>query len=311
MTVAVFGSVNLDLTVYVQALPRPGQTIHADRQVIGLGGKGANQAVAAQKLSATPVRLIAATGADAFGQTLRTALAENGIALDHVAVFDDVPSGNALIHVDARSQNVITVTGGANMAWPDAGPGAEGFAGVGVALFQLETPLVATLAAMRAARAAGATVILDPAPIPRRDLTDVLAEADVATPNETEAEALVGIRPEDPAAAIAAARALVTRGPRLAIVKMGARGLAYATVQGETGIVPPFAVTAVDTVAAGDSFNGALAVALDEGLPVPQALRFAAAAGALATTRFGASAAAPSRAEVERLIGDQADPGTG
>ncbi len=302
MSLAVFGSVNLDLTVYVDQMPRPGQTIHAERLVIGLGGKGANQAVAAQKLSASPVRFVSATGADVFGQTLRAALARHELALDHVRTIDDVPSGNALIHVDGTSQNAITVVGGANMAWPDPGPDASVFAGIEVALFQLETPLQATLSAMRAARAAGARVILDPAPVPTGRIDELLAAADVLTPNETEAEALVGIRPESAESALAAAFALRERGVGLAIVKLGSRGLVYASDVGESGVVPPFPVKAIDTVAAGDSFNGALGVALDEGMPVAVALRFAAAAGALATTRYGASEAAPGRDEVMRLI---------
>lgn len=302
MTVVVFGSANLDLTVYVDALPRPGQTIHADREVIGLGGKGANQAVAAQRLSSEPVRFVSATGEDAFGAMLRAELAAKGISLAHMRRFPGMVTGIALIHVDSASQNVITVLGGANMAWPETGPEPSVFEGARVALFQLETPVEATIAAMRAARDSGARVVLDPAPVPFSVPDALVSAADVVTPNETETEALTGAAPADFDAAVAAARSLCARGPGLAVIKMGARGLAYATKDGAEGVVAPFHVAPVDTVAAGDSFNGALGVALAEGMDLEHALRFASAAGALATTRHGASAAAPERAEVEALI---------
>mgnify|MGYP000459968669 CR=1 FL=1 len=302
MTVTVFGSVNLDLTVYVDALPRPGETIHARRQISGLGGKGANQAVAARKLSAGSVTLLAATGGDAFGQTLREALAGHGLPLDQVVVFKDQPSGSALIHVDSNSQNTITVVGGANMAWPEEGPDPSAFEGVGVALFQLETPVGATTSAMRSAREAGATVILDPAPIRADGIGLLLNAADIVTPNETEAAALVGKAIDTNETALKAAHTLCGMGPGAAVVKMGGKGLVFATGEGIAGVIPAFAVTPVDTVAAGDCFNGALAVALDEGRPLPDALRFAAAAGALATTRYGASEAAPGRFEVDSLF---------
>ncbi len=302
MSVVVFGSVNLDMTVYVEALPRPGQTIHAGREKIGLGGKGANQAVAAQRLSAEPVRFVAATGEDAFGAMVRAELAAKGVPLARMQRFAAATTGIALIHVDAASQNTITVLGGANMAWPDTGPDPEVFEAARVALFQLETPLDATLSAMRAARASGVRVMLDPAPVPDCLPDEFLALSDVITPNETETEAMIGIRPEDGEAAVSAARALCCRGAGLAVIKLGARGLAYAAQDGAEGVIPPFRVQAIDTVAAGDVFNGALGVALAEGKPAGEALRFAAAAGALATTRRGASASAPSRAEVEAML---------
>lgn len=301
MSVTVFGSINLDLTAYVQDLPAPGATIHARRHLTGLGGKGANQAVAATRLSGGRVRFVAAIGQDAFGDTLRAELGRHDVPLDDLRVFGEHPTGIALIHVDAQSQNTITVLGGANLAWPADGPEPGVFAGAGAAAFQLETPLPATLAAMRMAREAGARVILDPAPAPGDAIPAMLETAHVVTPNEVETEALIGVRPDDVETAMAAARALMERGPELAVVKLGRRGLVFAAAGGAEGFVPPFEVATVDTVAAGDSFNGALAVAFDEGMPVEAALRFAAAAGALATTRRGAAAAAPARGEVDAL----------
>ena len=302
MTITVFGSVNLDLTVSVSHMPVPGETSHARAYDTGLGGKGANQAVAATRLARQPVRFAAAIGVDGFGQRVREDLAACGVETDHLTAFDGLDTGIALIHVDATSQNTITVVGGANMAWPDEGPDVAVFEGAKVALFQLETPLAATLSAMRSARKAGATVILDPAPIPSEGVDALLREADIVTPNETEAAALAGTEPSCLDEAIAVAKSLCARGPNIAVIKLGSRGLAYATADGKTGTIAPFSVTAVDTVAAGDSFNGALAVALAEGQALEDALRFASAAGALATTRRGASSAVPHREEVDELV---------
>lgn len=301
MSITVFGSVNLDLTVYVTSLPRPGETVHANRQITGLGGKGANQAVAATKLSKGPVRFVSAVGADAFADTIRTELTGYGVDMSDIATFADSATGNALIHVDENSQNIITVVGGANMAWNDAGPDASVFKNAKVAVFQLETPLAATLAAIDIAKTQGATVVLDPAPVPHSPIDDLLAKADVVTPNETEAEALTGIRPHDQASALEAANALLAKGPSLAVVKLGANGLYYATRAGKTGFCAPFKVNAVDTVAAGDCFCGALAVALSEGMDTEAALHFASGAGALASTKYGAAASAPDRAELDAL----------
>ena len=306
MSITVFGSVNLDFTVYVNSLPRAGETLHALRQISGLGGKGANQAVAATKLSTDKVRFVTALGKDAFADTIRTELSGYGVDMSDIKTFDDAASGNALIHVDKESQNTITVVGGANMAWADDGPDAAVFDGCKVAVFQFETPIKATLAAMQAAKQRGATVILDPAPVPDAPIEAVLAAADVVTPNETEAEALTGIRPVDKDSALRAAHALVAMGPSLAVVKMGANGLYYATKNGTVGYMLPFKVNAIDAVAAGDCFCGALAVALSEGMDTEAALRFASGAGALATTQYGAAASAPSRADLDTLVSQPA-----
>lgn len=301
MTIAVFGSINIDLTAYVDTLPRPGATVHADRHAIALGGKGANQAVAAQRLYPGAVRFAAALGRDGFGDMARDLLARHGVS--DAGLVEDAARGTglALIHVDARAENAITVIGGANMGWTDDGPDRAVFDGAKVALFQLETPLGATESAMRAARAAGAVVVLDPAPAPARDISALVALADIVTPNETEAQALTGINVPDAEAALSAARALVAMGAGTAIVKRGGDGLVHATADSH-GTLPAFRVRPVDTVAAGDCFNGALAAALAEGQGLEDALRFASAAGALATTRPGAADAAPDRPAVEALL---------
>ena len=302
MSITVFGSLNLDLTVTVDHMPQPGATNHASGLHRGLGGKGANQAVAATKLASCPVRFVAAMGQDAFGESLVEDLKALNVNVDDMVVFPDSDTGMAFIHVDTNSQNTITVVGGANMAWPSQGPDDQAYEGCKVALFQLETPLEATLSAMRKARAAGATVILDPAPVAKHGMSDLMAEADIITPNETEAAAIVGKMPCDFGDAIEVAKDLCRQGPKIAIVKLGAKGLAFATADGETGSIEPFKVKSIDTVAAGDSFNGGLAAALAEGLSLTEALRFASAAGALATTKTGASEAVPTREQVLDLL---------
>jgi len=197
------------------------------------------------------------------------------------------------------------VVGGANMAIDssDVQALAPVLRDTRVLLLQLETPLAASLEAAALARAHGATIILDPAPVPADGLpAEAWAAVDLLTPNETETKRLVGIRPVDADSAAAAADRIEARGPSRVIVKLGARGVFFRD-GAESGFVPPFPVRAVDSVAAGDSFNGGLAVALARGDRLAEAVRFAAACGALATTRPGAADAAPTLDEVQALLG--------
>jgi ribokinase len=302
MTIAVFGSVNVDLVAYVDTLPQPGLTCHALKHAVTLGGKGANQAVAAQRLYADSVRFAAAVGQDNFGKLVQEYLNRYGVSTKDLIMMPEAGTGLALIHVDAVSQNTITVIGGANMVWGDEGPDPHLFDSAAVALFQLETPLAATLSAMRAARASGACVVLDPAPVPHADIGPLLAEADIVTPNEFEMQLLTGRAPVDEASAMSATQDFLRSGCGSVVLKLGAEGLVYASRSGASGVIRPFKVEAVDTVAAGDCFNGGLAVALAEGRNLEDALLFASAAGALATTKPGAADAAPHRAQVDALI---------
>ena len=308
MSITVFGSVNVDLTAYVERLPRPGETSHATNYATGLGGKGANQVVAAQRLSRSPVRFVAALGSDAFGVRARGLLSTFGVSDEDLIIMPDEETGIALIHVDAASQNTITVVGGANMAWPEQGPDPAVFHGAKIGLFQLEVPIQASTSAMRAARAAGTRIILDPAPAPDRSSTQeintLIRLADIITPNESEAEALTGILISDVDSALQAAQALRASGAKTVVLKLGAEGLVYIGSDGSEGHIPPFNVVAVDTVAAGDCFNGALAVALAEGRLLPEALRFASAAGALATEKPGAASSAPFRHQLELFLNE-------
>ena len=306
MSVLVFGSVNVDITVHAPRLPQPGETLHAQAYAIGLGGKGANQAAAAARLGAQ-VAFIGRTGHDQMGAQARNLLKEYG--LDLAGLADDEAAGTGIAQITvgmADGQNVIALVAGANMRLDetDVERAAARLAEARVLLLQLETPLEASLALAARARAAGVTVILDPAPAPEGGLdADVLKAVDIVTPNETETACLLGRRPVTAEDGIAAARALVARGCRIAIVKLGGNGVAFAGDGGE-GFIPPFPVTVVDTVAAGDCFNGGLATALARGDALPDAVRFAAACGAIAVTRPGAAAAAPTLAEAEALLRD-------
>lgn len=302
--IVVFGSVNIDVCAYSGRLPRRGETVHGTGYAMGLGGKGANQAAAAARLGGN-VAMVGRTGRDGFGEMARSRLAGFGVQTGHLHSDPGHPTGIAVIGVESSGENCITVVGGANMAvgTEDVARAAPLFGSAAVLLLQLEIPLAAGLAAASAVRAGGGRIILDPAPAPHGGLDPAVFRAvDAMTPNELETEALVGVRPSSPDEAAAAAQRLAERGLSIAVVKMGARGVWYRGL-GQQGYVPPFPVTAVDTVAAGDCFNGGLAFALARGDGLADAVRFAAACGALATTRAGAADSAPTLAEVAALLG--------
>ena len=303
MPIVVFGSINIDLTTYGARLPRPGETLHGDRYATGLGGKGCNQAVAVSKLG-EPAILVGRVGNDSFGKQALSELDALGVSTSAVQVDDAGDTGLAVIGVDADAQNCITVIGGTNMSIDasDVERAHAAFASASVLLLQLETPLEAGLAAADIVRAGGGRVILDPAPAPADGLpSDILARVDLVTPNETETELLVGLRPTNAEEAAQAATQLRARGVAAAVIKLGAAGVYYQDAEGE-GFVPPFKVDSVDSVAAGDCFNGGLAYALNTGASLGESVRFAAACGALSTTKPGASSSAPTLAEVEALL---------
>jgi ribokinase len=306
MTVAIFGSINMDVIAYLDRLPKPGETLHGSGYKMGLGGKGANQAVAARKLG-SEVHFVGRTGADSFGDAARAELTSYDVDLSHVRRDAGSDTGIAIIKVGEGGQNMITVIAGANGAvdQSDAEAAKTDLEQARVLLLQLEVPLKGALAAAKMVRGNGGTVILDPAPAPKEPFSaDIIAAVDIVTPNESETAGLLGWQPATPDDALRAARELKAKGFRTALVKLGAKGVAFSGPT-EEGFVPPFKVTAIDTVAAGDSFNGGLAVALDEGKSLAQAVRFAAASGALSTTKKGASAAAPTRAEIDAFLAAQ------
>jgi ribokinase len=270
------------------------------------GGKGANQAYAAGRLAHGPltVRMIGRVGYDLFADHLRASLSAAGVDVSGVHATRSAPTGVALIWVDRTGQNSIVVASGANhsLLASEMASFRSQFEGARLALFQLETPLPTVEAAMRLAREEGARTILDPAPATKLPPA-LLAEVDILTPNEAEASILLGRTPgplslEEAPGVAAALRQL---GPQAVILKLGEKGCFCLDDAGER-YCPCFPVTAVDSTAAGDTFNGALAVALAEDQPIPDALRFANAAAALSVTRAGAQASIPSRDEVERLF---------
>ncbi len=304
--IVVFGSINMDLVVRTPRLPKPGETLVGHTFYTAPGGKGANQAVACARLGA-PTAMVGLVGSDVFAETLRGSLHDYGVDVSGVETCADQPSGVALIAVDDRAENNIIIVTGANGA-----VGAADLArlesvlaaGAKVLLLQFEIPMDSIVAAAKLARRHGVLVMLDPAPA--RPMPAALYRlVDTITPNETEAAALVGFAVNDQAGAARAADVLRGRGVRRVVVKMGSKG-AYWTDDRDVGqLCPAFRVEAVDTVAAGDAFNGALAVALSEGQPFGEAIRLAAAAGALATTKHGAQPSMPDRAAVRSLLAAQ------
>jgi len=300
-SIVVLGSLNMDLIGVSPRLPAPGETIMGESFYTAPGGKGGNQAVAASKLGAN-VRMVGRVGKDTFGQSLLSGLQGHGIDATGVAQDPTASTGIAIILLDALKQNYIVVVSGANMACDEQELEAAKRAldGADALMLQLEVPVELSLEAARYARAKGIKVIWDPAPA--RELPDeAFAVADVMTPNQTEAEALTGIVVSDAASAHHAANVLLGKGVSVAVVKMGEDGVFFAT-QNESAFLPPYSVEIVDTVAAGDAFGAALAVALSEGKSLSDAVRFGSAAGALAVTRPGAQDAMPSRSEVEGLL---------
>ena len=300
MSICVLGSINMDLVVRAPRLPAPGETLIGHSFTTVPGGKGANQAVACARLG-TDTQMVGRVGGDGFGGSLLRSLQGYGVDTTYVTVDQEVSSGIALIAVDDGAQNSIIAVPGANgrVGDRDVDSLARIFqeANVSYLLLQLEVPMDTVVAAARLAREGGVGVILDPAPaapLPE----ELFGLVDVLTPNESEAAALVGFDVHEVDAAQEAAEILLRQGVRRVVVKMGALG-AYAATAGGGRFYPSLPVTAVDTVAAGDAFNGALAVALDGGQTFEEALIWGLAGGACAVTVEGAQ---PSMPDLETLL---------
>ena len=305
-TIVVLGGINMDLIGVASRIPSPGETVVGERFYTAPGGKGANHAVAAARLGAN-VRLVGRVGADSFGPTLLEGLRGYGVDVKGVAEDPDNASGVAIILLDASRQNHILAVYGANAACNGAQLEAAKRAldGADALLLQLEVPFEVSLAAARHARSRGVRVIWDPAPA-LDQIRSAYDAIDVLTPNQTEASFLTGLDVTDVGSATAAAEALLALGVPMAVVKLGELGVYYASGS-ESGHVEPFRVEPVDTIAAGDAFGAGLAVALCEGQSIRDAVRFGAAAGALAVTRPGAQEAMPERREVDALISSPAE----
>lgn len=305
----VTGSINVDLSVKVRRFPEPGETVAGTSFSSSFGGKGANQAVALARLSgdrSDRVLMAGKTGTDAQGVAYRSWLTECGIDTGFVQESGQ-PTGRALIEIDDSGANRIVVVSGANGDlesewWKQA---FRSFSAVkspsdAVFLFQLEIPLGVVQTGIADAHAAGALVILDPAPA--QALPDELYPSiDYITPNESETFVLTGVRPLDDASAKKAADILLQRGTHGAIVKAGENGSWYFD-RTERWHCPAFPVAVKDTTAAGDSFNAGFAWAIAEGMSVSESLRFANAVGGLSTTRVGAQEAMPDISTVQALL---------
>jgi ribokinase len=295
----VVGSLNMDVVCRVARAPEAGETVLGSDAGFIPGGKGANQAVACARLGGT-VRMIGRVGADAFGPRLRDGLDREGVDVRGIGIDANAGSGVALILVEDNGQNRITVAPGANarltpahihaaaVEWPDQG----------WLLVQLETPVETVTTAIEDARKAGLRVMLNPAPAPAGPLPATWwSLVDVLVPNETEAALLTGIPADGEAGARLAARELRRRGTPCVLVTLGERGVLVVDAEGERVIASP-RVHAIDTTAAGDTFTGALAVALSEGKGLDDAARFAVRAAALSVTRPGAQTSIPRRDEL-------------
>jgi ribokinase len=299
--VLVIGSSNTDLIVKAERIPRPGETILGGEFASAGGGKGANQAVAAARAGGA-VTFIARVGRDANGDRAVAGFTAAGIDVKHVVRDTTRPSGVALIIVGRGGENCIAVASGANdrLSPGDVRKAKRAFRRARVVLLQLETPLKTIDTSIDLATAAGARVILNPAPA-RPLPAGLLERIYLLTPNETEAELLTGVAVASQRAAARAADALLARGVQNVAITMGSRG-AFIAGQGVREMIPGFKVNAVDATGAGDVFNGALAVALSEGRPLLEAARFGSAAAAISVTRFGAQPSAPARRDIQTVL---------
>lgn len=299
--ICVVGSLNMDLVTRTPRIPIPGETIIGHEFFTAPGGKGANQAVAAARLGAQ-VSMVGRVGADDFGQAMRRTLADDGVDCTYVFEDEAANTGIAAILVDDGGENSIVVASGANarLSPADVERAKAAIVGADVLLLQLEVPLETVIRAAEIARAHGVTVVLNPAPA-RSDLAPLLPLVDILIPNESETALLTGLPVDSADELRAAAEALRATGVGVIILTLGAQGVMLVQASGAER-VPAFAVTPVDATAAGDAFVGGFAVALAEGKPLAEAVRWGAAAGGLAATKLGAQPSLPSRDAVLALL---------
>jgi ribokinase len=310
--ILIIGSINMDLVCRTPRIPRAGETILGDDLITIPGGKGANQAVAAAKLAGPDleVHFVGRVGDDDFGQRLLNGLAQHRVRTEHVTITEGVSTGCAMILVDKKGENSIVVAPGANakLSPADVDRAESLIAGASAVVMQLEIPLETVRHAIDLCRRHGVFTILDPAPVPPGGLSRELLAVDLLTPNQGEAEMLLGWRRthrvtkkriSDPKVI---GIELVSRGPRNVVLKMGAKGAMVIGRDNEFERIKAHKVRVVDTTAAGDAFTGALAVAHAEGLSLSEAARFANAAGAACCMTFGAQPSLPTREAVEQLI---------
>lgn len=296
--IVVLGSTNTDMVIKTTKLPQPGETILGGDFLMNPGGKGANQAVAAARLNGN-VTLVAKTGDDLFGSQSKKLFQSEKLNTDFLFTDPESPSGIALITVDEHAENCIVVAPGANarMLRADVDKAAEAISNAVITLMQLEIPLDTVRYAAEIAFNAGKKVILNPAPAQLLP-DELLKMLYLITPNETEAELLTGVPVNDAKSAETAARLLLAKGVQVVVVTLGSKGALLVTAE-QCQLIPTLKVKAIDTTAAGDCFNGALAVAIAEGADLVGAITFANKAASISVTRMGAQASAPYRDEVD------------
>jgi len=301
MNIVVIGSSNTDMIVKVPRIPKPGETILGGSFSTAAGGKGANQAVAAARAGGN-VTFIARVGQDMFGEQAVKGFDSDGIVVDYIVKDEKAPSGIAEIFVADDGENSIAVASGANanLSVDDVLKAKDVIAKADIVVMQLEIPIETIHAAAGLAAENGVKVILNPAPAqPLSD--DLLKLVSILTPNETEAELLTGVQVTDLESAKQAAEKLHAKGISMVIITLGANGV-YASTPEFTGAVPGFKVKALDTTAAGDVFNGALAVALAGNKSLTDAIRFANAAAAISVTKLGAQPSAPDLDSINTFL---------
>jgi len=305
MKTCVIGSLNMDLVAVADRFPKPGETVIGEDFATYPGGKGGNQAVALGRLGAD-VLMVGKIGSDLFGQQYLHNLRANGVSTDGVKIQEGVSTGIAVIEVDSTGENHIVVVPEANgmvdRAFIDEH--WDIIKNRDIFLFQLEIPLDTVFYAVKKLKEAGKTIILDPAPA--GELPDeIYKHIDYITPNETEIEMLTQIKIENDEDLKKAGRWLISKGVKNVVAKAGKKG-AYLITRDNFVHIPGFKVNAVDTTAAGDSFNAGLAFALSHGNDILECIRFANAVGAISTTGKGAQSAMPSIGEVEEFINKEA-----
>ena len=301
--ITVLGSSNTDMIIRLERIPRPGETILGGEFSTAAGGKGANQAVAAAR-SGGKVTFIARLGKDMFGDKALAGFKKDGIDTRLITRDAKAPSGVALIFVSHAGENAIAVATSANATLSPAlaRKARKAIEEASALVLQLETPLPTVEAAAQIAKKAGVRVILNPAPAQKLPAS-LLKNVDILTPNEHEAQLLSGVRVVDEKSAAKAARALMKQGVQTVIITMGAAGAFVADAASDTyRMVPTYDVKRVDSTAAGDVFNGSLAVALAEGRSMMDAVSFANAAASLSVMKLGAQPSIHTRRQIDAFL---------
>ena len=299
--ILVLGSSNVDFVLKVPRFHQPGETITAEKMVTAFGGKGANQAVASKRLGGA-VRFITKLGDDPYGQLYRRYLIRMGFDPRGLLQQRGCPTGMAWIELDRKGENRIVVSPGANegLIARDLERLSGFWRNVKVFVTQMEIPLSVVRLGLEVARSQNALTLLNPSP-PVRLPRDLLSLVDFLIPNEWEAQLLSGVKMMNERQMREIAEKLLRMGARGVVITLGERGVFFKDSESEMRI-EAFRVKAIDTTAAGDAFMGGFAVALAEGKPIREGLRFASGAGALATTRLGAQPSLPRRRDVETLL---------